>query len=116
MAFRPRQPGWSTPATPIGAPRQPGWSTPATPIEAPRYGRARKEANRRALKRSASTSLMVMRYLRWKRTPYVAPVAVLAAVGLVALVPTLSGASAPAGLPAQSAQQLVADIAGAKPH
>jgi hypothetical protein len=42
-------------------------------------------------------------------------VAVLAAVGLVALVPTLSGASAPAGLPAQSAQQLVADIAGAKP-
>jgi hypothetical protein len=45
----------------------------------------------------------------------VAPVAVLAVVGLVALVPTLSGASSPAGLPAQSAQQLVADIAGAKP-
>ncbi len=58
---------------------------------------------------------MGMRYLRWKRTPYVAPVAVLAVVGLVALVPTLSGASAPAGLPPQSAQQLVADIAGAKP-
>jgi hypothetical protein len=44
----------------------------------------------------------------------VVPVAVLAAVGVVALVPTLSGASSPAGLPAQSAQQLVADIAGAK--
>ncbi|HXR22452.1 MAG TPA: hypothetical protein VN786_07850 [Acidimicrobiales bacterium] len=58
---------------------------------------------------------MGMNYLRWKRTPYVAPVAVLAAVGLVALVPTLSGASAPVGLPAQSAQELVADIAGAKP-
>ena len=69
----------------------------------------------RGRKRGASTSVMGMRYLRWKRTPYVAPVAVLAAVGLVALVPTLSGASAPAGLPAQSAQQLVADIAGAKP-
>lgn len=58
---------------------------------------------------------MGMRYLGWKRTPYVAPVAVLAVVGLVALVPTLSGASAPAGLPAQSAQEVVADIAGAKP-
>jgi hypothetical protein len=56
-----------------------------------------------------------MRYLQWKRTPYVAPVAVVAAVGLAALVPTLSGASVPDGLPAQSAQQLVADIAGAKP-
>ncbi len=44
-----------------------------------------------------------------------APVAVLAVVGLVALVPALSGASAPAGLPPQSAQQLVADIAAAKP-
>ncbi|HUC15612.1 MAG TPA: hypothetical protein VMS00_14275 [Acidimicrobiales bacterium] len=41
--------------------------------------------------------------------------AVLAVVGVVALVPTLSGASSPAGLPAQSAQQLVADIAAAKP-
>ena len=58
---------------------------------------------------------MDMRYLKWKRTPYVAPVAVLAVVGLVALVPTLSGASAPAGLAPQSAQQLVADIAAAKP-
>jgi hypothetical protein len=58
---------------------------------------------------------MDMSYLRWKRTPYVAPVAVLAAVGLFALVPTLSGASVPTGLPTQSAQQLVADIAAAKP-
>jgi hypothetical protein len=56
-----------------------------------------------------------VRYLRSKRTPYAAPVAVLALVGLVALVPGLSGASSPAGLPAQSAQQLVADIVAAKP-
>jgi len=56
-----------------------------------------------------------MKYLRWKRTPYAAPVAVLAVVGVVALVPALSGASSPVGLPAQSAQQLVADIAAAKP-
>ena len=37
------------------------------------------------------------------------PAAVLAAVGLGAVVPTLSGASAPPNLPAQTAQQLVAD-------
>ncbi|MGD0808794.1 MAG: hypothetical protein ABSA91_03695 [Acidimicrobiales bacterium] len=55
-----------------------------------------------------------MKYLRLRKTPYVAPVAVLAVVGVVALVPTLSGASSPAGLPAQSAEQLVADIAAAK--
>jgi hypothetical protein len=42
-------------------------------------------------------------------------VAVLAVVGVVALVPTLSGASSPSGLPDQSAQQLVADIVAAKP-
>jgi hypothetical protein len=59
--------------------------------------------------------VVLVRYLRSKRTPYVAPVAVLAVVGLVALVPGLSGASLPAGLPAQSAQQLVADIVAAKP-
>jgi hypothetical protein len=56
-----------------------------------------------------------VRYVRSRRTPYVAPVAVLAAVGLVALVPGLSGASSPTGLPAQSPQQLVADIVAAKP-
>ena len=55
-----------------------------------------------------------VKYLRLRKTPYVAPVAVLAVVGVVALVPTLSGASSPAGLPAQSAEQLVADIAAAK--
>jgi hypothetical protein len=44
----------------------------------------------------------------------VAPVAVLAAVGVAAVVPTLSGASAPPNLPAQSAQQLVADVVAAK--
>jgi hypothetical protein len=55
-----------------------------------------------------------MRYLRFRRAPYAVPVAVLAVVGVVALVPTLSEASSPAGLPAQSAQQLVADVAGAK--
>ena len=59
--------------------------------------------------------MVLVRYLRSKRTPYVAPVAVLAVVGLVALVPGLSGASLPAGLPAQSAKQLVADIVTAKP-
>jgi len=56
-----------------------------------------------------------MRYLRSRRIPYVVPVAVLAVVGVVALVPALSGASSPAGLPAQSAQQLVAGIVAAKP-
>lgn len=56
-----------------------------------------------------------MRSLRRKRAPYAAPVAVLAVVGVVALLPTLSGASSPAALPAQSAEQLVADIAAAKP-
>jgi len=56
-----------------------------------------------------------VRYLRSKRTPYAAPVAVLAVVGLVALVPALSGASSPAGLPAQSAEQLVADVVAAEP-
>ena len=46
--------------------------------------------------------MVQVRYLRSKRTPYAAPVAVLAVVGLVALVPALSGASSPAGLPAQA--------------
>ena len=55
-----------------------------------------------------------MSYLRWKRARYVVPAAVLAAVGIGAVVPTLSGASAPPNLPAQSAQQLVADMATAK--
>lgn len=56
-----------------------------------------------------------MRYLPWRRARYAAPGAVLVVVGVVALVPALSGASSPAGLPAQSAQQLLADIAAAKP-
>jgi hypothetical protein len=63
----------------------------------------------------ASSSLVLMSYLRWKRARYAVPAAVLAAVGLGALVPTLSGASAPPDLPAQTAQQLVADMAAAKP-
>lgn len=57
---------------------------------------------------------MYVKYLRSRRAPYAVPVALLAAVGVVALLPTLSGASSPAGLPAQSAEQLVADMAGAK--
>ncbi len=55
-----------------------------------------------------------MSYVRWKKARYAVPAAVLAAVGLGALVPTLSGASAPPDLPAQTAQQLVADLAAAK--
>jgi hypothetical protein len=60
------------------------------------------------------SSLVVMRYMRWKRARYAVPAAVLAAVGIGAVVPTLSGASAPPDLPAQTAQQLVADMAAAK--
>jgi hypothetical protein len=55
-----------------------------------------------------------MSYTRWKRARYGVPAAVLAAVGLGAFVPTLSGASAPPNLPAQTAQQLVAAMATAK--
>jgi outer membrane lipoprotein-sorting protein len=55
-----------------------------------------------------------MSYVRSKRARFAAPVAVLAAVGVAAVVPTLSGASAPPNLPAQSAQQLVADVVAAK--
>ena len=53
-----------------------------------------------------------MSYLRSKRARYAAPAAVLAAIGVGALVPTLSGASAPPALRAQTAHQLVADLAG----
>jgi hypothetical protein len=42
------------------------------------------------------------------------PAAVLAAVGLGALVPTLGGASVPPGLRAQTAKNLLADVATAK--
>ena len=55
-----------------------------------------------------------MSYTRWKRARYAVPAAVLAVVGIGAFVPTLSGASAPPDLPAQTAQQLVADMAAAK--
>src|ERR1700678_679537 len=56
-----------------------------------------------------------MRYLRWRRMRYAAPAIVLAAIGVVAAVPALSGASSPAGLPALSAQQILADVVAAKP-
>jgi hypothetical protein len=55
-----------------------------------------------------------MSYTRWKRARYAVPAAVLGAVAVGAVVPTLSGASAPPDLPAQTAQQLVADMATAK--
>jgi hypothetical protein len=55
-----------------------------------------------------------MSYTRWKRARFAVPAAVLAALGLGAFVPTLSGASAPPNLPAQTAQQLVATMTAAK--
>ena len=60
------------------------------------------------------STLGCMSYTRWKRARYAVPAAVLAAVGLGAFVPTLSGASAPPNLPAHTAQQLVAAMATAK--
>ena len=68
----------------------------------------------RRVRRAHDSTLVGMNYLRWKRTRYVVPAAVLVAVGIGAAVPTLSGASAPPNLPAQSPQQLVADMATAK--
>ena len=55
-----------------------------------------------------------MRYFGWKRARYAVPAAVLVGLGVAAFVPTLSGASVPPGLPAQTPQQLLADMAAAK--
>ena len=55
-----------------------------------------------------------MRYLRWRGARYAVPAAIVAAIAAGALVPTISGASSPPDLPAQSAEQLLADIAVAK--
>lgn len=52
--------------------------------------------------------------MRWDRARYGVPVLVMAAIAGGALVPTLSGAASPPSLPAQSAQQLLADMAQAK--
>ena len=60
-----------------------------------------------------SGSLVYMRYIRSTRR-YAVPVAIVAAIAGAALVPTLSGASSPPALPAQTAQQVLADIAQAK--
>jgi hypothetical protein len=50
-----------------------------------------------------------------RRARYGVPAVAVLAVGAAALVPTLSGASAPPALPSQSAAQLLADIAEAQP-
>lgn len=55
-----------------------------------------------------------MGYLRSKKARYAAPAVVLAAVGVGAAVPTLSGAAATPNLPAQTAQQVLADVLAAK--
>ncbi len=54
-----------------------------------------------------------MRYLR-RRARYAVPAVVVVVIGGIAGVPALSAASAPSGLPALSAQQLLADAAQAK--
>jgi hypothetical protein len=53
--------------------------------------------------------------LRWKRARFAVPVAIIAAIGGGALVPTLSGATAPPSLPSVTAQQLLAEVLQAKP-
>ncbi len=55
-----------------------------------------------------------MKYLRWRGARYVVPAAVVVAIAAGGFVPTISGASSPPALPAQSAQQLLADVAAAK--
>ncbi|MGH9105320.1 MAG: hypothetical protein ACRDZX_05685 [Acidimicrobiales bacterium] len=56
-----------------------------------------------------------MQYLRWRRARWAVPAAVVVAIGGGALVPTLGGASPPPELSARTTQQLLADIAQAKP-
>ncbi len=53
--------------------------------------------------------------MRSKRVRYAAPAAVVVALGIGAFVPTISGASSPPDLPAQSPAQLLAAVATAKP-
>jgi hypothetical protein len=53
--------------------------------------------------------------VRSKRVRYAAPAAVVVALGIGAFVPTISGASSPPDLPAQSPAQLLANVAAAKP-
>src|SRR5579875_47766 len=52
---------------------------------------------------------------KWRRARYGVPAAVVLGVAAVATVPALSGAQAPPSLPSVTAQQLVADVAAAKP-
>jgi hypothetical protein len=55
-----------------------------------------------------------MKFLRWRGARYAVPAVAVAAIALAAFVPTISGASSPPDLPAQSPQQLLADLAVAK--
>ncbi len=98
-----RAPPTQPPAHPAGPPRRPRLlpSSGSSYIREVRLG-------------DTGSTLGPMSYTRWKRARYAVPAAVLAAVGLGAFVPTLSGASAPPNLPAQTAQQLVAGMAAAK--
>jgi hypothetical protein len=52
-----------------------------------------------------------MKYLRWRGARYAVPAAIVAAIAAGVFVPTISGASSPPDLPAQSAEQLLADVA-----
>ena len=109
------------PGTPPAHPAGPGTRRLTPPARHRRLARGHANSRLQALIKvrevrlgGTGSTLGCMSYTRWKRARYAVPAAVLAAVGLGAFVPTLSGASAPPNLPAQTAQQLVAAMATAK--